>query len=141
MALQPEVRPPSAGVRRAIRGTRMFGVRDLRWLNIVGRLREGHTLQESQSALDVVASRLRANYPESNRSGMTLHISTWSDPMSVVSAVRAAIREIDPQLVFARPRLLSSEFEQSLGAERMMAVLVGLFAAVALLLAVVGSTA
>jgi predicted permease len=79
-------------------------------------------------------------FPLSQRyeSGMTLHLRTASDPMSVVPAVRAAIREIDPQLVLARPRLLSSEFERSLGAERMMAVLVGLFGAVALLLAVVG---
>ena len=40
MALQPELRPPSAGVRRTLGGSNLLTVRGTRWLNLIGRLRE-----------------------------------------------------------------------------------------------------
>jgi len=44
----------------------MFGLRDVRWLDTVGRLADGVTVDEARRTLDVVASRLRQAYPESN---------------------------------------------------------------------------
>ena len=71
-------------------------------------------------------------------SGVALHIRTAGDPGSLIPAVRRALQEIDPQLVLNRPRVMREEFERSLGDQRMMATMVGLFAALALVLAGVG---
>ena len=46
---------------------RMLHVRDVRWLDMVGRLQEGTSVAEATAALDVVGRRLQADYPESNR--------------------------------------------------------------------------
>ena len=45
----------------------MLHVRDLRWLSMVGRLKEGVSVADAAAAFDVVARRLQAAYPESNR--------------------------------------------------------------------------
>ena len=71
-------------------------------------------------------------------SGVTLHVRGSGDPLALVPAVRQIVRDIDPQLVLARPRTLAGELEQSLGIQRLIATFVGLFAALALLLAGVG---
>jgi predicted permease len=71
-------------------------------------------------------------------SGVTLHIRTAGDPLSVLPAVRQAVRDVDPELVVARPHLLREEFDRSIGDQRMMATMVGLFGAIALVLAAVG---
>ena len=71
-------------------------------------------------------------------SGVTLHIRTAGDPLLVLPAVRQAVRDVDPQLVVARPRVLREEFDRAIGDQRMMATMVGLFGAIALVLAAVG---
>ena len=55
-----------------------------------------------------------------------------------VPAVRQAVRELDPQLVVAQPRTLEAAFVSSIDEQWMMAMLVGLFGVVALVLAAVG---
>ena len=68
MALQEEVRPPSAGaLRRSLGSARMLGVRDVRWLSMVGRLKDGASVADTAAALDVIGRRLAAAYPQSNR--------------------------------------------------------------------------
>ena len=68
MAMQPEVRPPSAGaLRERFPDMRMLHARDGGWLDMVGRLREGTSVAKAAAALDVVGRRLQAAYPESNR--------------------------------------------------------------------------
>jgi predicted permease len=71
-------------------------------------------------------------------SGVTLHLRTATDPLTVIPAVRQAVRELDSQVIVARPRTLIEEFSRSISDERMMATLVGLFGAIALVLAAVG---
>jgi predicted permease len=71
-------------------------------------------------------------------SGVTLHVRVANDPRRQIAALRRALREVDPQLVLERPRLLRDEFDASIGDQRLMATLVGLFGVVALGLAVVG---
>jgi hypothetical protein len=67
MALQEKVRPPSATLRQRLGSMRMLGARDVRWLSMVGRLRDGTSVADTAAALDVVGRRLQAEYPESNR--------------------------------------------------------------------------
>ena len=76
MALQPEARPPSAGALRQrmsisttgrVVGLRMLDFRDISWLELVGRLKDGASLAQTAAALDVVGRQLAAAYPEANR--------------------------------------------------------------------------
>ncbi len=81
MALQEEVRPPSAGaLRRRLGSLNLLGTRDVRWLSMVGRLKEGQSLTEAAAALDVVGQRLEAAYPESNRDLTATAIALGSGP-------------------------------------------------------------
>jgi hypothetical protein len=45
---------------------RMLDVPDVRWLDMVGRLRDGTSVVDTAAALNVVGRRLQAAYPESN---------------------------------------------------------------------------
>ena len=68
MAMQEEVRPPSAGaLRQRLGGLRMLGVRDVRWLSMIGRLRHGTSVADTAAALDNIGRGLQAEYPQSNR--------------------------------------------------------------------------
>jgi predicted permease len=67
MALQQEVRPPSAGLRRSLGGSDLLGQRGPRWLSMVARIRSDTTESQRAAALDVLARRLQAEYPQTNR--------------------------------------------------------------------------
>jgi ABC-type antimicrobial peptide transport system permease subunit len=69
---------------------------------------------------------------------VTLHVRAAGDPASLALAIPGAVRQFDSQLVPERPRLLRDILDQSLSRQRMMATLVGLFGAVALMLAAFG---
>jgi predicted permease len=71
-------------------------------------------------------------------SGVALHVRAVGDPTSLIPAIREAVRQVDSQLVVERPQLLREVLDRSLSRQRMMATLIGLFAAVVLILAVVG---
>ena len=87
-----------------------------------------------QNAPPVLYVPLTQNY----ESGLALHIATEGDPSDVIPGVRHAVRQVDSQLVLERPTTFPELFAQSIGDQRMMATLVGLFGLVALLLAAVG---
>jgi predicted permease len=67
-ALQPAVDPPAAAVRRARGHSATFDLRSSRGLRLIGRLPAGVSLQEASARAGVVATRLQAAYPETNRS-------------------------------------------------------------------------
>jgi putative ABC transport system permease protein len=71
-------------------------------------------------------------------SGATLHVRAASSPLSLLPAIREAVRHVDSELAVERPQLLSDVLNRTLSSQRMMATLVGLLGALALLLAVVG---
>ena len=57
LLMQASVRPTPASVNN----------RNVRNLNVMARLKHGVTLRQAQAGMNVVASRLAQNYPESNR--------------------------------------------------------------------------
>jgi predicted permease len=71
-------------------------------------------------------------------SSVALHVRAASNPVSLVPAIREAVRQVDGQLAVERPQLLRDVLDQTLSRQRMMATLVGLFGALALILAVLG---
>jgi putative ABC transport system permease protein len=78
--------------------------------------------------------------PWPQRSGLFLNILIRSatNPEATVRIVRAALNKIDSGLPIIEPNTLAAIAMQSLGQERLTMTLLGVFAAIALLLAVVG---
>jgi putative ABC transport system permease protein len=70
--------------------------------------------------------------------GMTLVLRTAGDPLAVAGPVRAALRELDPSLAAGTFVPLEDQLSSSVAQPRFYALLLGLFAAVALTLAAVG---
>lgn len=71
-------------------------------------------------------------------SGVALHVRAADSPMGLVPGIREAVRQVDSQLALERPQLLRDVLGRTLSTHRMLATLVGLFGAVALLLAALG---
>lgn len=69
---------------------------------------------------------------------MTLTVRTAADPTGIVSALRAAVRERDPDQPIAEVRTTEQVVSDSLGPQRITVSLLGVFGALALLLAVMG---
>ena len=69
---------------------------------------------------------------------MTVTVRTAGDPRTVLSAVTAAVRELDPQLAVADVRTMQQVVDDSVAQQRVTTTVLGVFAAAALLLAAVG---
>jgi len=65
-------------------------------------------------------------------------VRTAGDPMSMVSAVRSAIQEVDRDIPLARIRTMEEMIGNSMGQRRLSTVLLGVFSGLALLLASIG---
>jgi putative ABC transport system permease protein len=70
--------------------------------------------------------------------GIQFAIRTSTDPETLGPAVRAALRRVDPGAPIVRMRTMDAVIAQALAPARSSTLLVGLFAAVALALAIVG---
>ena len=75
--------------------------------------------------------------PEATHS-LDVVVASAGDPLSRIDAVREATRAVDPRMPIIQPRTLQSVVDESLGAASFAAVLLGISAAVALLLGTVG---
>jgi len=70
--------------------------------------------------------------------GFALVVRTTGDPAALAAPIRAVVRELDPELALARVQPLERYWATSIAARRFNALLLGIFALVALVLAVVG---
>jgi predicted permease len=69
---------------------------------------------------------------------MTLLVRTEGDPMQAIAAVRSIVHDLDPTVPFEEPRTMTEVVSETLVFERMESWLFGIFASLALLLALVG---
>jgi putative ABC transport system permease protein len=77
-------------------------------------------------------------HPELVMSGMTILLRTTNDARALVPAVRAQLQQLDPELPMAAVATMDQLLADSLSRSRFTMLLLGIFAAVALLLAAVG---
>jgi putative ABC transport system permease protein len=77
-------------------------------------------------------------FPQNPRTGMTLAVRTSSDPLRFAPALRRAVLEVDKDQPVSRLASLEQVLADSIATKRFSVVLLGIFAAVALLLAAVG---
>jgi putative ABC transport system permease protein len=106
----------------------------IKWFTIVGIVSDIH-----HQGLDIdPKSEFYLPHPQRPYRGMILAVRSAQDPGSLTSAIRAEIRRIDPDLPAANVRTLEQVTSDSIAPRRLSAVLIGVFAALALVLAAVG---
>jgi len=104
------------------------------WVQVVGVV--GHTRQDG---IDQEGrAQLYVPYRQMAIPGLTLTLRSAGDPTQLVSAVRAAVREVDPEQPISRVQTMDELVNRDLGPRRFSMALLGLFAALALVLAAVG---
>jgi len=77
-------------------------------------------------------------FRQENFSFLTIAVRSPLPPDTVTKSVQAALKTIDPGLALIQPQPVSEVMAQALGQAKLMMVLLGVFAGVALLLATVG---
>lgn len=107
------------------------------WATIVGVV--GHT-KNSDLAGDVVKGKYYFSMFQTTFlfGANTFLARANSDPAHLSAALRDSVRAIDPSLAVSRMRLLSDMVASSLAPRRFVVMLLGIFAALALLMAVIG---
>jgi putative ABC transport system permease protein len=105
------------------------------WNTIVGVVRDYRHYRLPQP----MGPALFLSYPEAQSRSQTLTIRTnLSDPYTLVPSLRAALREMDPQMALYDVRSMSDVVSQSLWRQRLQGQVLGIFAVLALVLATVG---
>ena len=105
-----------------------------RWITIVGVVEDMHRRGLHRSA------RLETFGPlaQMPSSGMQLLVTTDGDPLALAALVRAEIRALDSMAPVTRVSTLEAELGESMAGRRFQALLLAMFAALALVLAAVG---
>ncbi|HEX2187673.1 MAG TPA: ABC transporter permease [Longimicrobiaceae bacterium] len=104
------------------------------WAEVVGVVR--HTRQDGLE--EEGRAQLYVPFRQRAIPGLTLAVRASGDPTLVAGAVRAAVREIDPDQPVSRVQTMQDLVDTALGPRRFSMVLLGLFAGLALALAAVG---
>jgi putative ABC transport system permease protein len=106
-----------------------------KWFTVVGVV--GDVLQYG---LDQTTTAPEAYFPEfqSQDSGMIVLVRTAANPLGQLPAVRGAVRDLDAQIPVDDPRELAEVVTESSAQQRFLALLLGLFAGLALILSAVG---
>jgi putative ABC transport system permease protein len=107
---------------------------DVEWVTVVGVVGTiRHRGLESEGKPEYYLPHAQRSYR-----GMVLTVRSKQDPRSLTSAIRAEIRKVDPDLPAARVRTLEQVAADSIAPRRLSVALIGVFAALAMVLAAVG---
>ena len=107
------------------------------WMTVVGVV--GHTKHEGLDAED----RVQLYHPYRRGGGfaggqMTFAVRTSGDPNATLAAVRSAIHSVDRDVPLANTATMEANIANSMGQRRFAMLLLGLFAAMAAVLASIG---
>jgi predicted permease len=106
------------------------------WLQIVGIASDVHEYGLDRAVQDEVYVPLLQNGFAGN-----LLVRTQGDPLAMVSAVRATLHDIDPQLAVDRVKSIPQWEQDAVASPRVTATLMGLFAILALVISAAGIAA
>jgi putative ABC transport system permease protein len=107
---------------------------DVKWATIVGVVGDvRHRGLEFDPAPEYYVPHAQVPYR-----GMILAVRSKQDPRSLTTAIRAELRQLDPELPAANLRTLEEVTSESIAPRRLSVVMLSVFAAVALVLASVG---
>ncbi len=94
--------------------------------------------QPPLAEMDLLASTVPEEYKMPTLRSMQLVVRTTGDPQAAYGALRTVLHQVDPTVPFRTPETMSEIILEQLQFERMESLLFGGFAALALILAVVG---
>jgi len=92
----------------------------------------------SYRGLREVDDQVFVPFLESTIGGTNYYVRTRASSPAAFAAIRGAVRTLDPALPVERLRTLDDQLDRALGNERLLAILASGFAALAVILAVVG---
>jgi putative ABC transport system permease protein len=104
------------------------------WMEIVGVVKD----VRYDGLQGPVAPTYYLPYAQSPLRGQDLVIRTTGDPAALISAIRAEVRQIDPDIPFLRVTTLNERMAAAVGQPRFQTLLLGGLAGIALLLAAIG---
>ncbi len=105
------------------------------WITIVGVIRDFRHYRLPQP----MGPALYTHYATVAGRSQTLVVrTTAADPYGLVPAIRAAVRGLDPQIAIYAVKTMNDAVSQSLWRQRLQGQVLGIFAALALLLATLG---
>jgi putative ABC transport system permease protein len=110
----------------------VFGKQRIEVIGVLDDVRRGELEEEPEPTL-YLSSRQTANF-----SSGTMLVRTSGDPTELIAMIRTVIRSHDPTLPLNRVETLEDRLASALAPRRFTLALVGLFSAVALLLAGIG---
>ena len=108
-----------------------------RIVGVVGNVRQD-IYEPSLAERDFLIDEIPAKISTDQLSSMVLLIRTSGDPMQIIPSVRFIVRDLDPTVPLETPRTMTDVVSETLVFERMESWLFGIFAALALALAMVG---
>jgi predicted permease len=111
---------------------RFFG--DEQYRDIIGVARDSKYNGLVEDPQPFVYIPLRQEYS----GAVTLHVRSQGDPAALAGALRRAVQEIDPTLSILTVETLAEQVNQSLTQQRTNVAMLGIFGALALLLAAIG---
>ncbi len=126
-AIAREYFPEGSVVGRRVR----VGDAEAEIIGVVGDIRRASLTDEPRADMYLPAE-------QSPSMGAGLFIRVAGDPSAAAAAVREAVQRLEPRVAFANVSTLDATLQQSIASTRLAVWLLGLFAAVALLLSAVG---
>jgi predicted permease len=103
-------------------------------LEIVGLVRDA----KYNSVKDEIPPLFFTPHRQGNPGEMNFYVRTEGDPATILRAIPAVVRRIDPMLPVERLRTMPDEIKQNVFADRLLSTLSAAFAALATLLASIG---
>jgi putative ABC transport system permease protein len=107
---------------------------DAKWMTVVGVVKDIKHYGMDRPMIPGVY----IPYVQDKQRGMTVVVRTAAEPLDMVSTVRDLVRRSDPDLPIYEVRSMAGSLERSLWLRRLYSSLIGIFAAVALVMAVGG---
>jgi hypothetical protein len=108
-----------------------------RIVGVTGNVRQD-IYEQPMPEMDQLIDEIPTQYKADLLSNMFLVVRTAGDPAQVTNSVRSIVHELDPTVPFDEPRTMTEVVAETLVFERMESWLFGIFAALALVLAMVG---
>ena len=124
-----------SAVGRRLQG--LFGGETAEIVGLVGDVRHAGLDREAEPEMYVAMAQVPARMPAGGPSA-SLVVRTSGDPLQLVPLLRSAVLEIDPNLPLDNVMTMQQRLSASVAEPRFYALLLGMFAALALALAVVG---
>jgi putative ABC transport system permease protein len=116
-------------------GRRIRSAPDTPWLTVVGVIHDAHRSEVTRAIRpEIYLSTLQSTRARTQ----TLFVRTSGDPNAIIPSVRRELQAIDPQVPLFRVTTLERELGVTLAQPRFQAVLLAVFALIALLLATIG---